>query len=426
MTDFGGIIAQGGRQPDLRCMVVIHASASHSAQAIECPACKHGASLPFLSIERAPVFCNVLHTSASVARDTSSSEIDLVICERCALIYNRKFNPSFVQYSAGYQNPLHVSEAFRGFAEELSAKLVKNHHLFGGTAIEIGCGDGFFLDRLVHAGMREGIGYDPTMRDRTTENDTRIKIVPELFSLDQTLSSVDAIICRHVFEHLPNPLEFLTKLRSNIGSQNTMMYFEVPDATRMLESISIWDVIFEHFTYWTAGALTTLFVRCGFKPLSVSSDFGKQFLMLEARPQLSHTSWPSPTEIRAIGKQCRHFAEASTKLVSHWKAVLCELRAQGRTAVVWGAGSKGITFASLVAEQEPLLAGIVDINAGKQGKYAPLTGIPILAPSHLNVLRPDVVILMNENYTREVTKLLNEVGLAANVKQVAQDLDLAA
>jgi hypothetical protein len=370
----------------------------------------------------------VLHASASAARDAPCSDIDLALCERCALIYNAKFDPALVQYAAGYQNPLHVSECFRGFAAELGSRLVKHHHLFGGTAIEIGCGDGFFLERLVESGMHRGIGYDPAMTGLTAGRKIPgVQIVPELFNVDESADSVDAIICRHVFEHLASPVEFLSQLRSNIGGQDTLMYFEVPNATRMLESVIVWDVIFEHFTYWTSATLSALFVRCGFNPLSVSTDFGDQFLMLEARPSLwpAKSSWPTRAEVRAIKDQCSHFGETSTKLISYCKTMLRDLRAQGRKAVVWGAGSKGITFANLIAGREPLLAGIIDINPEKQGKYVAFSSLPVLAPSQLSDLRPDLVILMNENYTLEVSKLLKEIGVAADIQNVSQLSNIA-
>jgi hypothetical protein len=276
--------------------------------------------------------------------------------------------------------------------------------------------------------MHRGIGYDPAMRGRTAERKSpAVQIVPELFNVDQSADSVDAIICRHVFEHLANPLEFLSKLRSNIGGQDTLMYFEVPNATQMLESVIVWDVIFEHFTYWTSASLSALFVGCGFNPLSVSADFGNQFLMLEARPSLwsPQRSRPTRAEVRATKDQCSYFGEASTKLISCCRTELRNLRAQGRKAVVWGAGSKGITFANVVAGREPLLAGIIDINPVKQGKCVAFSGLPVLAPSQLSNLRPDLVILANENYTLEVSKLLKEIGVAAEIQNISQCFNIA-
>ena len=101
------------------------------------------------------------------------------------------------------------------------------------------------------------------------------------------------------------------------------------------------------------------------------------------------------------------------------------LRAQGRKAVVWGAGSKGITFANVVAGREPLLAGIIDISPVKQGKCVAFSGLPVLAPSQRSDLRPDLVILTNENYTLEVSKLLKEIGVAAEIQNISQCFNIA-
>jgi SAM-dependent methyltransferase len=394
----------------------------------QCPICQYPSSVPFLKLQPVPVFCNVLYPSASAARRAPASAIHLVVCENCALIYNAQFEPALMQYSPGYTNPLDVSDRFRAFANELATKLVKNHALYGGRAVEIGCGNGFFLERLVEKGMKQGIGYDPSAKRREETENLPVQIFPKLIDLDHSLGPVDAFICRHVFEHLSDPVEFLSKLRAHIEKDDALIYFEVPNANQMLDGGMIWDVIYEHFTYWTSPALSTLFERHGFEPISVSTGFGKQFLMLEGRPSALpyQNSWPARADVHAFKKQCFRFGETSTKLISHWKPVLRNLRTLGRKVVLWGAGSKGITFANVVAGEEPLLAGIVDINPEKQGRYAALTGVPVLSPANLNDLRPDVILLMNENYTFEVTNLLNEIGVAACIQDISQVLHLAA
>ena len=84
--------------------------------------------------------------------------------------------------------------------------------------------------------------------------------------------------------------------------------------------------------------------------------------------------------------------------------------------VMWGAGSKGVSFASVIVGHEPLLAGIVDINPTRQGKYVGGCTLPVLAPEELKDLRPDIVLLMNDNYEAEVSTQLDELGLRSEVR----------
>ena len=39
----------------------------------------------------------------------------------------------------------------------------------------------------------------------------------------------------------------------------------------MLDSLSMWDVIYEHVTYWTEPAIRALFRRTGFEPVTVAA-----------------------------------------------------------------------------------------------------------------------------------------------------------
>jgi hypothetical protein len=84
--------------------------------------------------------------------------------------------------------------------------------------------------------------------------------------------------------------------------------------------------------------------------------------------------------------------------------------------VLWGAGSKGVTFANIMNESKHSLAGVVYVNPFKQGKYVSGCALPVLAPEQLKMLRPQVVLLMNENYMGEVRMRLDELGLAPDVR----------
>jgi hypothetical protein len=389
-----------------------------------CPVCRAEPPDPFLTLKRVPIFCNVLHSTRTAACSAPCGDIELVLCPGCALVYNRSFDPARVSYSPDYDNPLHFSATFRTFASELSRRLVTEYRLAGGAAVEIGCGDGFFLDLLLKDGMREAIGYDPSMEGRVVDDrhDAALRIVPTLFQKQLVNGPIDAIICRHVLEHLPDPLGFIQDLREAIESQNPLIYFEVPNGEWVLQTTSVWDVIYEHFTYWTAVTLGVLFDRTKHLPISVSTGFGHQFLMLKARPHGVPTlrEWLLRYEARRLGEICKQFGKASAELIGQSRTALGEIRAHDGRVVLWGGGSKGVTFANVVAGNEPLLAGIVDINPNKQGKYIGGCGLPVLAPSELTELRPDVVLLMNSNYAGEVSTLLDELGLKPEMRHVDQ------
>lgn len=61
------------------------------------------------------------------------------------------------------------------------------------------------------------------------------------------------------------------------------------------------------------------------------------------------------------------------------------------------------------------IAAVVDINPYKQGKFMPGTGHPVIAPMALIDQPPDLVVVMNPIYVREIQSSLKDMGLLPKV-----------
>ncbi|HEX9859069.1 MAG TPA: methyltransferase domain-containing protein [Paracoccaceae bacterium] len=385
--------------------------------ATHCPVCAGTDLKPVFSLGNVPVLCNQLWPDAPSARAAPSGDVDLVRCARCALIWNAAFDPARMVYAPGYENALHFSPKFQAFAADLAAGLVARHGLAGRHVIEIGCGDGHMLDLLSRNGVATATGFDPSMAGKPSPFTARagVTIVPEYFRPDQLGRPFDAILCRHVLEHLDAPMALLRDIRRAIGPREVPVYFEVPNAGWMLEAVSMWDVIYEHVGYWTAPAITTLFRRAGFAPISVAAGYDGQFLMVEARP-----SPPAPEHVAPdTGRTARAadaFAAAARAELDRWRARLSQ--EQGR-AVIWGAGSKGITFANALGGAGAPLAALVDLNPRKHGLFAPGVALPVVAPETLAELRPGLILIANALYAAEITAQVRALGLTPEFAVIA-------
>src|SRR5699024_9460055 len=97
------------------------------------------------------------------------------------------------------------------------------------------------------------------------------------------------------------------------------------------------------------------------------------------------------------------------------------LDAIGRNSVVlWGAGSKGVSF--LAAVDPAGTMAVVDVNPRKAGTFLPGTGHAVSAPESLRGQQISCVLITNPAYRDEITHQVRDLGLDAAV--VALDVPL--
>ena len=382
-----------------------------------CPLCGGTDFAQVFTLRNIPVVCNQLWPDVLAAKGAPTGDVKLVMCENCALVWNRAFNSQRMLYAPGYENALHFSPKFQTFAEELVEGLVRRYGLAGGHVIEIGCGDGYMLDLMVKHGVKTAVGFDPSMVSKTTPYAARsgVEIVPEYFSPDHLDRPFDFILCRHVLEHLDDPMLFLIDIRQAIGERNVPIYFEVPNAGWMLDAVSMWDVIYEHVTYWTVPTMMTLFWRTGFAPINVQDGYGAQFLMFEAKPVEAEARYLSP-ETDTVKAAAHAFTVAANDKLAKWRNRLSAYKGK---AVIWGAGSKGITFANVLEEAGRSLTALVDLNPRKNGLLAPGVALPVVAPDELRQIRPNLVLVSNALYKGEIANQVKSMGVEADIEVIA-------
>lgn len=363
-----------------------------------------------------PILCNELWPDRAKGISAPLGNIDLQTCETCSLIWNRSFDDALISYSPGYENALHFSMEFRSFASGLARDLIERHGLQGGHVVEIGAGDGYFLETLVEHGVATGSGYDPSLSPEKVRSNGPIRLLNAAFGPGQLSEPIDAVICRHVVEHLTRPKEFLVKVRQAMSGASVPIYIEVPNTDWILRSGSLWDVIYEHVTYWTTTSLGNLFTNCGIQKTAAACRYGNQFLSMEGRA--STVSRPlNADKIQNALISAARFSNEIDRVISTWNDRL----ADGHGAVViWGAGSKGITFANIMGKMSDRIIAMIDQNPRKWDKFIPGLGIPVLAPAKLPEIDPSLVIVSNGLYLNEVTAQLEALECNAETLVLSQ------
>lgn len=380
-----------------------------------CLVCGSADVLACLDIGRVPVHCNLLWPSREEATKAPMGDMRLGFCASCGHLFNMAFDPDLMGYTQDYENSLHFSPRFQSYARSLAERLIENHNLHRKTVIEIGCGKGEFLALLCELGHNRGIGFDPSYVHQRSLNGygEQITFVQDFYSERYAHYEADLICCRHVLEHIHNPTDFLTNLRRAIGDRlDTEVFFEVPDALFTLRDLAIWDIIYEHCSYFTRHSLARAFALSGFVVRNLGSAFEDQFLCIDAAPgDIScNAALSDREEIEKMAVDVTTFADKYRSKISAWQGQLNRIEREGKRAVVWGAGSKGVTFLNALKDQD-YIRHVVDLNPYKHGMHIARTGQQIVPPEFLRDYRPDVVIVMNSIYKEEIRQITESLDL---------------
>ncbi|MEM9341204.1 MAG: class I SAM-dependent methyltransferase, partial [Bacteroidota bacterium] len=317
------------------------------------------------------------------------------------------------EYNAKCEETQGFSPTFNRFHEALAKRLIKKHGLYDKTVLEIGCGKGDFISMLCELGNNKGYGFDPAfVPDRNPDQHGNVEFITDLYSEKYADYKADFVCCKMTLEHIPDTLDFLRVVRKAIGNNlDTTIFFQIPEAGRVLKDLGFWDVYYEHCSYFSPESLEYLFKRAGFDVLEVGTEYDDQYLMIEAKPSVKeYTDGDIDIDTSQILDYFEYFRDNIYGILDQWKALIHSYLEKGKKIVLWGGGSKAVAFMTTLGITDEIKYA-VDINPYKHDHYLPGSGQKVIAPENLIAYQPDYVILMNPIYTEEVTKQLQEMDL---------------
>lgn len=376
-----------------------------------CPVCTSKTLQTFLHRDAVPAHQNLIVNSLQAARNLAKGVLDMAVCAHCGFVCNRAFDLSLLAYGEDYDNTQNCSAHFDAYMDELVRHLVEERGVRNSTIVEVGCGKGQFLRKLVSypGANNRGFGFDPSYVGPDTDLDGRLVFRRCYYDDSCTDVQADAVVCRHVIEHVPQPLALLCSVRAALAhTPKARVFFETPCVEWILRHRVVWDFFYEHCSLFSASSLRSAFQQAGFAVTDVCAVFGGQYLWLEG--ELCQGAWLAAEHRPETAVLAQAYASTEQQLCQGWQTRFSELQKHGKIAL-WGAGAKGVTLANLVDPNGTLIDCIVDINPGKQGCYLPGTGHLIVAPAELPLRGVRQAILMNPNYRQENLQWLAQAGI---------------
>jgi SAM-dependent methyltransferase len=333
-----------------------------------------------IRIEALPAYQNKMFPSREQALRCPTGDMTLIQDLDSGLVFNAAYDPQKLSYDETYQNEQGFSLAFRKHLDDVLQRI---DALFGGgSVLEVGCGKGAFV-AMLRARGHDAMGIDPAY-----EGDA--DYIRKLH-FDSSLGlRADAIVLRHVLEHIPEPEHFLRQIADANGGRGKI-YIEVPCLDWIIDNRAWFDVFYEHVNYFRLSDFPRMFGRV----FESGRLFGGQYLYVFAdlaslRPARAAGA-PSPVA----------FPTDFFQALDHLSAIAAP--AAGRA--VWGAAAKGVMFAHHMSARGAAPDFAIDINPAKQGMFLATSGLEVLSPEKGLARLPAGadVFVMNSNYIEEIS-----------------------
>jgi hypothetical protein len=187
----------------------------------------------------------------------------------------------------------------------------------------------------------------------------------------------------------------------------------VPNGQLLYGPSGVWDLIYEHVSYFTEESLRYLVKSEGFRILDSGTSYGDQYLWLLAESAVTPSLHPEEKAVAEV------LSTNHTETLENWRDAVRQWVSNGTRVALWGVGAKGSTFANLLDPAGEIFS-VYDINPKKWNRYIPGSGHCIQAPQQLPSRCPDVVIAMNPMYRREIQQAVNELCAGARVIDIME------
>jgi SAM-dependent methyltransferase len=351
-----------------------------------------------LRLLEAPVFVQRLLRPDGLAEDRSC-RLMVCACPACGLVQLGEY-PEVV-YSTDYLCSVNFSAHSRAYQSALAQRWAHDHGLARQQVLEIGSGDGFFADLLTAHGCEMTL-LDPAPRacQAARQRGHRRVLEGNLTTAVLPGAPFDAVVARHVLEHVPQPVVFLEQVRAQLKPEGKV-FLEVPNLDGIIDNKRFQDFYAEHLSYFDPGSLTSVLARAGYEVKEIFTIEEGDYLVAVARAP----RW-------RLQGMLDDLADFRTR----FQTLAKESREQGRRLAVWGAGGRGVALYALVRAQDLGIAYVVDSDPNKHGCFTPVSHLPVVSPARLQSDPVDDLLIVASAFQGEILRELK--GFAGNGRRI--------
>ncbi len=337
-----------------------------------------------LFFDHAPSGAQLFGATSLEAKDLSL-KLTIVECNHCGLVQSE--SPTVPYYrnaiSAAGVSPSMI--AHRQSQAHQMAALVDQHKV---KLALVGCGSGYELPILAEA------GFDPVGIEwgGAPVGYTGLYPIINAYPSETELpnGTFGAFACFNFLEHAPEPREFLRAIRAWLTPE-ALGLIEVPNHAKQRRDGRVAAYVADHLSYFDKRTLNTILGVCGFEVLNIREVREGENLEVLLKPMPSAKLGDEQVLLSSALKIIADFFLSSKKAGLH--------------TLVWGASHEALTILCGISN-EILPTAIIDSAPFKQGLFAPVTGIPIIAPSRDAFSGVGSVLIIAPGFESEIKQTL--------------------
>lgn len=325
--------------------------------------------------------------------------LDLRQCSGCGLV---QFDCPPVEYYRDVIRAGGISSTMRELRTTQYKHFIERCNLVGKKIIEIGCGQGEFLQILTDFPVRPfGIEHKRSLVESAKKRG--LNVWEKFTETEDTVlegGPFDAFLSFNVLEHQPFPNKMLRCIYNNLTPSGVGL-ITVPSFEYILKSNSYYELLRDHIANYTKETLSFLIQKNGFDILDFSIvNRDTLSVIVQKRHPIDVTDFES--NFCSIKKQLAEYFGLFSKKVA-----------------VWGASHQSLTIIS-TADIGKHIAYIIDSASFKQGKYAPVSHIPVVSPDFIRTHPVESILILAPGYIDEIREQI-ENNYGKNIKIAALD-----
>ncbi len=384
-TDNGHAFRAGENGPGSGALETLETPPAQLTRCARCRFCGADLCLTFVDLGMSPL-CESYLSAEQLNQGEIFYPLHVYVCSDCFLVQLQDYVSAKAIFTE-YAYFSSYSDSWLAHAQTYTEKMIARFGLDqNSNIIEVASNDGYLLQYFVEKGIPV-LGIEPAANVARVASDKGIPTIVEFFNQQTALDLSARGKCADL-------------LLGNNAQLDTIYH--------------------EHFSYFSLLTVERILAVHGLKLFDVEelSTHGGSLRIYASHSEDS--SKPVSTRVEELRareysagiRRLEHYAQFSERVMETKRNLLeflVQAKRAGKTIAGYGAPGKGNTLLNYCGIRTDFLDYTVDRNPYKQGKFLPGSHIPIFAPEHLRVTKPDYVLILPWNLKEEIMQQMSHI-----------------